>query len=56
MKQLTENPERNRSMKRKNQKMKTPRRRRGTPLYASAWVALFVMLRNEIMLARAGNE
>ncbi len=43
-------------MNRCHQNTKISRRRKGMPLYASPWVALYTLLRNELMQARQAAE
>lgn len=43
-------------MNRNNQNTKTLNTRPRAPLFASPWVALFTVLRNELMQSRPGSE
>lgn len=43
-------------MNRNNQNTKASKARQKAPLYASPWVALFTVLRNELMQTRPGSE
>lgn len=56
MKKLTENQTGSKTMNRNNQNTKTSKIRQRMPLYASPWVALYTVLRNELMQTRPGSE
>ena len=43
-------------MTRNNQNTKTSNDKPRAPLYASPWVALYTVLRNEFMQSRPGSE
>jgi hypothetical protein len=56
MKQLTKQTIRSIEMNGNSPQFKPLKKPVRAPLFASPWVALYLVLRNELMQARSGNE